>query len=51
MLVSKARKLHWPHPDPATKELLPQEEALERFRIARDAIQDRLQVFKKELAQ
>lgn len=51
VLVSKAKKLHWPHPDPATREPLPEAEALQRFRDARDAIHSRLQKFKSELGQ
>lgn len=49
-MVSKAKKLHWPEPDPATKEPLPEDEALGRFRAARDAIGARLQAFKREVA-
>ncbi len=48
-LVSKGKKLHWPHPDPATKEPLSKEEMLMRFRAARDTISERLQIFKREL--
>jgi arsenate reductase len=48
ILVSKARKLHWPHPDPASKTPLPDDEMLERFRKARDAIQARLLQWKAE---
>ena len=44
-----AKKLHWPFPDPATKEPLPPEEAVQRFRIARDAIKKRLEQFKAEI--
>ncbi len=51
MMVSKAKKLHWPHPDPATKEPIPESEALDRFRRARDAIAERLKELKKELNQ
>lgn len=50
-LVSKAKKLHWPFTDPATKETLPEAEALRRFREARDAIKARLLEFKQELGQ
>lgn len=50
MLVSKAKKLHWPHPDPACKDPLPEPEMLKRFRSARDAILSRLRAFKKELS-
>ena len=51
MLVSKAKKLHWPHVDPATKDSLPKEEALRRFRAARDAISKKLEEFKREIMQ
>jgi arsenate reductase len=49
MMVSKATKLHWPHPDPASKESLPEEVMLQRFTQARDAIHERLKAFKKEI--
>lgn len=48
-LVSKAKKLHWPLPDPATKENLPEEEILRRFRMARDNIEQKLLALKEEL--
>jgi arsenate reductase len=47
--VSKAKKLHWPHPDPATKESLSETEILQRFRTARDAIRTKLTEFKREI--
>lgn len=50
VLVSKAKKLHWPFSDPAGKEGLPDSEVLARFRQARDLIQARLLEFKKEIA-
>ncbi len=50
VMISKAQKLHWPHPDPATHSPLPEAEALQRFRVARDAIREKLQEFKKDLA-
>lgn len=50
-MVSKAKKLHWPHPDPATKEPISEEESLRRFREARDNILKRLEEFKKEIGQ
>ena len=46
---SKARKLHWPFPDPATKEPISREESLKRFREARDGIIKKLGEFKKEI--
>lgn len=48
ILVSKAKKLHWPFPDPATKEPVPETEAVKRFREARDAISKKLESFKSE---
>lgn len=42
ILVSRAKKLHWPYPDPATND---------QFRGARDAISERLEKFKSELSQ
>ncbi len=51
VLLSKAKKLHWPHPDPATKKPLPEAQILERFRKARDDIHKRLKAFKEELQQ
>lgn len=49
ILLSQAKKQHWPFADPASKEKLSNEESLKRFRVARDAIQARLIQFKKEL--
>lgn len=51
MIVSQAKKLHWPHPDPATKDPLPEAESLQRFRAARDAIRSKLIEFKREQGQ
>lgn len=45
VLPSRAQRLHWPLPDPATKETLSDEERLRRFRVARDAIRERLKAF------
>jgi len=50
VLPSNAKKLHWPHPDPASKTPLPEAEMLARFRQARDAIQAKLLEFKQKLA-
>ena len=47
LIVSKAKRLHWPHPDPATREPLPVAEALERFRAARVAIAAKLDEFRR----
>ena len=49
ILISKAKKLHWPLPDPAGRHDLSQEEQLEFFRITRDNIKERLLNFKKEI--
>ena len=48
ILISKAKKLHWPFPDPATKEPVPEDTAFRRFREARDAISKKLSEFKPE---
>lgn len=49
IVTQKAKKLHWPFPDPATKEILPEDEALKRFREARDGISLRIKAVKEEL--
>jgi arsenate reductase len=49
VLISKAKKLHWPLPDPAAKEPIAEDEALKRFRVARDSISEKLKQFKAEL--
>jgi arsenate reductase len=42
--LGKARRLHWPIPDPASKDpSIPRDEMLKRFRAARDAIRERLE--------
>lgn len=48
VIISKAKKLHWPFTDPATKEPITEAESLQRFRQVRDQIQERLLNFKKE---
>lgn len=50
-MVSKAKKLHWPFPDPATKTVISEEESLKHFREARDGILARLKEFEKQIAQ
>jgi arsenate reductase (thioredoxin) len=46
VFLGKARRLHWPIPDPASKEQpLPREEMLTRFRRARDTIRTLLEDF------
>jgi arsenate reductase len=48
VFLGKARRLHWPIPDPATKDpSIPREEMLARFRAARDAIRGMLEEFAK----
>ena len=42
VFLGKVRRLHWPIPDPATRTPLPREEALARFREARDCIDELL---------
>jgi arsenate reductase len=47
--LGKARRLHWPIPDPASKDLtIPREEMLARFRTARDTIRGMLERFARE---
>ena len=48
ILVSKAKKLHWPMPDPAKKEGT-EAENLARFRQTRDALAKEIQAFAQEL--
>lgn len=51
VVASRAKKLHWPFPDPASKEPLPDEATLKCFREGREVIKARLLEFKKELGQ
>ena len=44
-MLQKTRRLHWPFPDPAGHEQESKEQQLQRFRVARQAIEDRLQAF------
>lgn len=49
VFLGKARRLHWPIPDPATKDpSIPREEMLTRFRTARDTIRGMLERFAAE---
>lgn len=49
VFLGQARRLHWPIPDPASKDpSLPREEMLTRFRTARDTIRDMLERFASE---
>jgi len=49
-IITKAKRLHWPFPDPATKEVLTDAEILNRFRTARDSISNKLGEFKKDIS-
>ena len=49
VFLGKARRLHWPIPDPASKDpSIPREEMLVRFRTARDTIRGMLERFARE---
>lgn len=49
VFLGKARRLHWPIPDPASKDsTIPREEMLTRFRTARDTIREKLERFARE---
>jgi arsenate reductase len=49
VFLGKARRLHWPIPDPASKDpSIASEEMLTRFRTARDTIRDMLERFAAE---
>lgn len=43
VFLGKARRLHWPIPDPASEHPLEREVMLARFRTARDEIRSRLE--------
>lgn len=49
VFLGKARRLHWPIPDPASKDAsIPREEMLARFRTARDTIRGKLEGFARD---
>jgi len=51
VFLGKVRRLHWPIPDPASKDTsIPREEMLMRFRTARDTIQELLERLATEYA-
>lgn len=46
VFLGKARRLHWPVPDPASADpTIPRDEMLRRFREARDTIRAKLEAF------
>ena len=47
-VVSPAKRLHWPFPDPASTQPLSESEFLQRFREVRDGIEKRLRAFQEE---
>jgi arsenate reductase len=49
VILSGAKRLHWPLPDPASKDPLPETELLQRFRVARAAITQKLNDFSQEI--
>ena len=49
VFLGKAKRLHWPIPDPASKDpSIPREELLSRFRTARDTIRGMLTRYASE---
>ena len=49
VFLSEARRLHWPIPDPASRDSsLSREEMRERFRTARDTLRGRLERFARD---
>lgn len=46
VFLGKAKRLHWPIPDPASLEDRPRDEMLQRFRTARDEIRRRLEAWR-----
>ena len=49
VFLGRARRIHWPIPDPASNEPLPREELLSRFRGARDTLRVKLEGLAIEL--
>ena len=51
VFLGSVRRLHWPIPDPASDDAsLGRDEMLRRFRTARDAIREKLEAARSELA-
>ena len=49
VFLGKARRLHWPTPDPASKDAsISRDEMLTRFRTARDTIREKLERFARD---
>jgi arsenate reductase len=46
VFLGKARRLHWPIPDPASTQPLARDELLTRFRVARDEVKRRLEAWR-----
>jgi arsenate reductase len=50
VFLGKARRLHWPIPDPASRDQsIPREDMLARFRAARDTIREKLEQHRTNL--
>ncbi len=49
IVAKSAKRLHWPFPDPASKDPISEMELLLRFREARNNIQKKLKEFKSEI--
>ena len=50
VFLGKARRLHWPIPDPASKDpAIGREEMLRRFRVARDTLKSKLEELARAL--